>query len=46
MKRRIFCCLLAAMLLIGSLPAVQAASDPNVSVQTVSATVLLLMSRR
>ena len=38
MKRRIFCCLLAAMLLIGSLPAVQAASDPNVSVQTVSAT--------
>ena len=38
MKRRIFCCLLAAMLLIGSLPTVQAASTPRVSVQTVSAT--------
>lgn len=38
MKRRIFCCLLAAMLFIGSLPAVQAASTPKVSVQTVSAT--------
>ena len=38
MKRRLFCCLLAAMLFISSLPAVQAASDPNVSVQTVSAT--------
>ena len=38
MKRRLFCCLLAAMLLIGSLPTVQAASTPRVSVQTVSAT--------
>ena len=38
MKRRLFCCLLAAMLFISSLPAVQAASAPNVSVQTVSAT--------
>ena len=40
MKRRLFCCLLAAMLLIGSLPAAQAASTstPKVSVQTVSAT--------
>ena len=38
MKRRILCCLLAAMLFIGSLPAVQAASTPRVSVQTVSAT--------
>ena len=40
MKRRIFCCLLAAMLLIGSLPSAQAASTstPKVSVQTVSAT--------
>ena len=37
MKRRLFCCLLAAMLLIGSLPTVQAASTPRVSVQTVSA---------
>lgn len=40
MKRRLFCCLLAAMLLIGSLPSAQAASTstPKVSVQTVSAT--------
>ena len=39
MKRRLFCCLLAAMLFIGELPAVQAASAPKVlSVQTVSAT--------
>lgn len=38
MKRKLFCCLLAAMLLIGSLPTVQAASTPRVSVQTVSAT--------
>ena len=38
MKRRIICCLLAAMLFIGSLPAAQAASAPKVSVQTVSAT--------
>lgn len=40
MKRRLFCCLLAAMLFISSLPAVQAASTstPKVSVQTVSAT--------
>ena len=38
MKRRLFCCLLAAMLFISSLPAVQAASTPRVSVQTVSAT--------
>lgn len=38
MKRRLFCCLLAALLFIGSLPAVQAASTPRVSVQTVSAT--------
>ena len=38
MKRRIFCCLLAALLFIGLLPAVQAASTPRVSVQTVSAT--------
>lgn len=38
MKRRIFCCLLAAMLLVGSLPIAQAESTPKVSVQTVSAT--------
>ena len=38
MKRRLFCCLLAALLFIGLLPAVQAASTPRVSVQTVSAT--------
>ena len=36
MKRRLFCCLLAAMLFISSLPAVQAASTPRVSVQAAS----------